>query len=123
MTRTTPPRPLDITEFFPDVRDHSATATRLHPRPGAPAATDSSVGGPVLWPADEPWPVCRDGDAHDLSELQTPAAVRRSRAIYAAAQSRADATGTRYALTEEELAQVPDLDFSEPHSSWTSRSP
>ncbi len=34
------------------------TATLLHPRSGAPTAHDSHVGGPMLWPADEPWPVC-----------------------------------------------------------------
>jgi hypothetical protein len=45
MTRTTPPRPVAITELFPELEEHSATATRLHPRPGAPTAADSSVGG------------------------------------------------------------------------------
>ncbi|MFF4810052.1 hypothetical protein ACFY03_17740 [Micromonospora chersina] len=115
MTRTTPPRPLDITELFPELREHSATATRLHPRPGTPTAADSSVGGPLLWPADEAWPVCTDGDAHYVFRLRTPATVRRSREIYAAAQARADATGTRYALTDEERAHLPRLDFSEPH--------
>ncbi|GAB3836850.1 hypothetical protein GCM10029963_77980 [Micromonospora andamanensis] len=116
MTRTTPPRPLDITELFPALREHAATATRLHPRPGTPTTADSSVGGPLLWPADEAWPVCTDGDAHYIFRLQTPSTVRRSREIYAAAQARADAAGTRYDLTDEERAQVPDLDFSEPHS-------
>lgn len=116
MIRTTPPRPLDITELFPELREHSATATRLHPRPGTPTAADSSVGGPLLWPADETWPVCTDGDAHYIFRLRTPSTIRRSREIYAAAQARADATGTRYALTDEERAQLPGLDFSEPHS-------
>ncbi|MEJ3749015.1 hypothetical protein WEI85_37830 [Actinomycetes bacterium KLBMP 9797] len=113
-TRTTPPRPLDITELFPELREHSATATRLHPRRGTPSVTDSSVGGPLLWPADEPWPVCMDGDDHDTVQLQTPAAVRRSREIYASAQARADATGTPYALTDEEQAELSDLDAAEP---------
>ncbi|WP_431727341.1 hypothetical protein [Verrucosispora sp. TAA-831] len=116
MTRTTPPRPLDVTELFPELREHSATATRLHPRPGTPTVGDSSVGGPLLWPAGEAWPVCTDGDAHYIFRLQTPSTVRRSREIYEAAQSRADATGTRYALTDEERTQLPGLDFSEPHS-------
>ncbi|MEH1163797.1 hypothetical protein V6V47_00255 [Micromonospora sp. CPCC 205539] len=113
MTRTTPPRPVDITALFPELRDHSTTATRLHPRPGKPTTADSSVGGPLLWPADEPWPVCLDGDAHDADQLSTPATVRRSREIYAAAQLRADTTGA-YELTAEERAVVPDYDFSEP---------
>nr|WP_203723015.1 hypothetical protein [Streptomyces coelicoflavus] len=41
------------------------TATRLHPRPGAPSPQDSSVGGPLLWPADEPWPHCDGPHAVD----------------------------------------------------------
>jgi hypothetical protein len=107
MTRTTPPRPLDITQLFPELREHSATATRLHPRPGAPTAADSSVGGPLLWPADEPWPVCTDGKAHYIDQLRTPAMVRRSREIYAAVRGRD--------FTVAERAQLPSLDFSEPH--------
>ncbi|GHJ42844.1 hypothetical protein Cs7R123_01860 [Catellatospora sp. TT07R-123] len=114
MTRTTPPRPVDIALLFPQLREHTATATRLHPRPGTPTAADSSVGGPLLWPADEPWPVCTDGDGHYVDQLMTPASVRRQREIYAAATARAAATGTRYALTDAELAELPDYDFSEP---------
>ncbi|MCX4962844.1 hypothetical protein [Streptomyces virginiae] len=56
--RTTPPRPLDVESLFPTLAAHRRTATRLHPRPGAPGPHDSHVGGPLLWPADEPWPVC-----------------------------------------------------------------
>ncbi|MFC6020104.1 hypothetical protein ACFP2T_28410 [Plantactinospora solaniradicis] len=114
MTRTTPPRPVDITKLFPELREHSTTATRLHPRPGTPTVADSSVGGPLLWPADEPWPVCTDGDTHYIFRLTTPATVRRSREIYAAAEARADATGARYDLTDEERAELPDYEFSEP---------
>jgi hypothetical protein len=48
MTRTTPPRRADIAAVLPELREHSLLATRLHPRPGAPAVADSSVGGPLL---------------------------------------------------------------------------
>ncbi|GLY93300.1 hypothetical protein [Actinoplanes sp. NBRC 103695] len=116
MVRTTPPRPLDVAALFPELRDHSTTATRLHPRPGAATPADSSVGGPLLWPADEPWPVCTDGRDHEVFDLLTPATVRLKRRIYAAAQARADATGVPYFLTDEERTQLPDLDFSEPTS-------
>ncbi|WP_415947920.1 hypothetical protein [Streptomyces sp. KLOTTS4A1] len=58
MSRTTPPRPLDVTALFPRLAPLARTATRLHPRPGSPSPHDSSVGGPLLWPADEPWPHC-----------------------------------------------------------------
>lgn len=54
MTRTTPPRPLDVTEAFPELAGFARTAFRLHPVPGNPTVHDSSVGGPPLWPADEP---------------------------------------------------------------------
>jgi hypothetical protein len=73
MSVTTPPRPVDVLDHFPELREHSATATRLHPRPGEPTAADSSVGGPLLWPADEPWPVCADGAAHDAGGPRVPA--------------------------------------------------
>ncbi|MFF6946562.1 hypothetical protein ACFZAS_41355, partial [Streptomyces lavendulae] len=43
--RTTPPRPLDVTAVFPRLAPLARTATRLHPRPGAPSVHDSSVGG------------------------------------------------------------------------------
>ncbi|QLE75271.1 hypothetical protein FGW37_30045 [Streptomyces rectiverticillatus] len=56
MSRTTPPRPVDITAVFPQPAPPARTATRLPPRAGAPSPHDSSVGGPLLRPADEPWP-------------------------------------------------------------------
>ncbi|MGA4863657.1 hypothetical protein ACPB9J_13515 [Streptomyces lavendulocolor] len=51
---TTPPRPFDISVLFPQLAPLARTATRLHPRPGSPTVHDSTVGGPLLWPADEP---------------------------------------------------------------------
>ncbi|MFE1827683.1 hypothetical protein [Streptomyces yangpuensis] len=64
MIFTTPPRPLDIEALFPGLAAHRATATRLHPRAGRPTARDSHVGGPMLWPADEPWPACDEDHRH-----------------------------------------------------------
>lgn len=58
MPRTTPPRPVDVEAAFPELARMRRAATRLHPRRGTPTAHDSSVGGPMLWPADEPWPMC-----------------------------------------------------------------
>ncbi|MEU0936362.1 DUF1963 domain-containing protein [Embleya sp. NPDC005971] len=60
MTRTTPPSPVDMGTWFPEVLPYAKTATRLHPRPAAVGVRDSSVGGPVLWPTDEPWPYCAE---------------------------------------------------------------
>jgi hypothetical protein len=110
----TPPRPIDIAQLFPELREHAATATRLHPRPGSPTAADSSVGGPLRWPAGEPWPMCA-GAEHYVHRLLTPATVRRQRRIYAAAKARAAATGVPYHLTDAERAETPAFDFSEPH--------
>jgi hypothetical protein len=63
MTRTTPPRPLDLEELFPALTRYARTATLLHPREGIPGVEDSSVGGPLLWPAAEPWPTCSEHDS------------------------------------------------------------
>ncbi|MFD8627899.1 hypothetical protein ACFV4E_29160 [Streptomyces hygroscopicus] len=51
-----PPRPIDVAAVSPQLAPLARTATRLHPRPGAPTWHDSSIGGPLLWPAEEPWP-------------------------------------------------------------------
>lgn len=56
MTPTTPSRSLDMAVEFPELADLARTTTRLHPYPGVPTIHDSSVGGPLLWPVDEPWP-------------------------------------------------------------------
>ncbi|WP_117214113.1 hypothetical protein [Allorhizocola rhizosphaerae] len=34
------------------------TATLLNPQEGEPTVHDSHIGGPLLWPADDPWPAC-----------------------------------------------------------------
>jgi hypothetical protein len=58
MTRTTPPRPHDLAGRFPELAQYAKPAVRLHPRQGEPGVHDSSIGGPLLWPLDEPWPTC-----------------------------------------------------------------
>ncbi|MEV0415166.1 hypothetical protein AB0I68_31335 [Streptomyces sp. NPDC050448] len=88
MTRTTPPRPLNAEQLFPKLSDFRGVTTRLHPRPGQPDPSASSVGGPLLWPADEPWPVCtephrrgrgyRIADIHRRRRLLTDAWARDS---------------------------------------------
>ncbi|BCY10079.1 hypothetical protein [Actinoplanes sp. L3-i22] len=106
MSRATPRRPLDIAALFPELREHAATATRLHPRPGVPTTADSSIGGPLLWPADEPWPVCKVGDGHYIHKLLRPVTVHRIREILANAEGRD--------FTSEERAEMPGWNFSEP---------
>ncbi len=56
--RQTPPRPVDVVGLVPGLAAWARDTVRLHPRRGAPSSTESSVGGPLLWPADEAWPVC-----------------------------------------------------------------
>ncbi|MER6255279.1 hypothetical protein ABT224_28410 [Streptomyces sp. NPDC001584] len=94
MTRTTPPRPLDVASEFPELAGRARTATRLHPRPGSPTVRDSSVGGPLLWPAGEAWPSC--SEEHDAPfPLNTPEEVRTLRRIRA-----------RDVRTDEDRAEV-----------------
>ncbi|WP_257231724.1 hypothetical protein [Streptomyces sp. Rer75] len=87
--RTTPPRPVDVPAVFPQLAPLARTATRLHPRPGSPSPQDSSVGGPLLWPADEPWPHCDGPHMWDqVNEILSPEDVRLRRRIRAAVASR-----------------------------------
>ncbi|KAB2348836.1 hypothetical protein [Actinomadura rudentiformis] len=103
MSLTTPPRPLDVVSLFPELAGTTRTATRLHPRPGEPTVHDSSVGGPLLWPADEPWPTCSDD--HDVHRLTTLEDVRTLRRILAEAWARPRPPRTNL-LTPDEQAIV-----------------
>ncbi|MBA9003079.1 DUF1963 domain-containing protein [Thermomonospora cellulosilytica] len=69
---TTPPKPVRIEQVFPELRSLARTTVRLHPRPGRPGTTESSLGGPLLWPADEPWPHCAEFDRHYAFERDLP---------------------------------------------------
>ncbi|WP_031154022.1 hypothetical protein [Streptomyces xanthophaeus] len=79
MTRTTPSRPVSVEAVFPELAAHRGRTTRLHPRPGQPGMRDSHVGGPILWSADEPWPVCREPHRRE-TEGYAPDEVRSARA-------------------------------------------
>ncbi|MFF4323209.1 hypothetical protein [Streptomyces sp. NPDC001568] len=88
-TPTTPPRPYDVTVIFPQLAPLARTATRLHPRRGTPSPQDSSIGGPLLWPAGEPWPHCEGPHVVDGSNLAlSPADVRLKRRIGTASRGR-----------------------------------
>ncbi|MFI0501952.1 hypothetical protein ACH3WN_03690 [Streptomyces albogriseolus] len=82
MTRTTPERPVDIEAVIPDLSEHRGVATRLHPRPGTTTPEQSSVGGPFLWPSDEPWPQCREPHKRRFGERLSE--VRLTRKLLAA---------------------------------------
>ncbi|MER7624532.1 hypothetical protein [Streptomyces sp. NPDC126503] len=77
--RTTPPRPYDVEALFPVLASapYRRTATRLHPRQGTPRPDRSSVGGPLLWPAGEPWPVCTATHPKATGHLLSDVRLRR----------------------------------------------
>ncbi|MGW0184641.1 hypothetical protein ACWDV7_02630 [Streptomyces sp. NPDC003362] len=102
MSRTTPPRPIDVEAALPELAVLRRTATRLHPRRGTPTAHDSSVGGPMLWPADDPWPVCTL--AHKRGSGHRYADVLRTREILEQAWRRDPRSGPN-AEEADELAR------------------
>ncbi|ANB09366.1 hypothetical protein SAM40697_5410 [Streptomyces ambofaciens] len=115
MSSTTPPRPFDVAALFPQLAPMARTATRLHPRAGSPSPHDSSVGGPLLWPADEPWPHC-DGP-HEWDQVNEPTSaedVRLLRRIQAAAASRADGVPGASGYTPQERAVIERINAGRP---------
>lgn len=106
-TRTTPTRPLDIERIFPELAAYRRTTTRLHPRPGNPGPRDSSIGGPLLWPRDEPWPMCTE--PHDRAHGHRMADVHRERRILAEAWTRTPAPGETAGPTDEERELLQSL--------------
>ncbi|MFE4457195.1 hypothetical protein ACFROC_07545 [Nocardia tengchongensis] len=58
MTRTSERPDVDLAEVVPGIDVYASPAVRLHPRPGQPEAWVSHIGGPLLWPAADPWPRC-----------------------------------------------------------------
>ena len=112
MTRTTAPRPVDVAAVLPQLAPLARTATRLHPRPGSPSAPDSSVGGPLLWPAGEPWPYCDGPHVPDgLTPLLSVEDVRVRRRIRAAAEIR---EGGAPRFTPEESAVLARINEGRP---------
>lgn len=111
-TRTTPPRPADIKAVFPELAFLARKATRLHPRPGPPEARDSSVGGPLLWPAAEPWPRC-EADHTSAGPLRRPADERAKRRILAAAWGRTR-VGEGLRFTDAERAELERASYEAP---------
>ncbi|WP_329219263.1 hypothetical protein OG352_22445 [Streptomyces sp. NBC_01485] len=115
MSFTTPPRPFDVTARFPQLAPLARTATRLHPRPGSPTSYDSSVGGPLLWPADEPWPHCEGPHEWDrVTPPLSPEDERQLRRNHAAVESRRHRDPQGPWATPEELAAEKRLTAARP---------
>ncbi|HEY9368739.1 hypothetical protein [Streptomyces sp.] len=109
MARTTPARAVDIARIFPELAPLARTTVRLHPRPGAPTADASSVGGPLLWPADEPWPTCPE-HAGPWHVGYVPAEVRACRSVLTAGWGRS--RDGRLSLTPQEREAVDRVGYT-----------
>ncbi|MGO4647599.1 hypothetical protein AB4305_21925 [Nocardia sp. 2YAB30] len=112
MARTTSPRPVDIASVFPDLASLVRQTVRLHPRPGQPTVQENSIGGPLLWPADEQWPVCAKAKEHGERMPLSLDDVRRLRALMEAAYLRDRASGD--AFNAELRARVAELTEGHP---------
>ena len=59
MRYTTPEPAYDVEALFPFLKGTAKMSTRLHPRPANDLPpTASKLGGSIIWPQDEPVPVC-----------------------------------------------------------------
>ncbi|MGW1546714.1 hypothetical protein [Streptomyces sp. NPDC002346] len=56
------PIPFEVESVFPELAGMARAVTLLYPRDGQPGPGDSSIGGPLLWSAGEPWPMCAEPD-------------------------------------------------------------
>ncbi|MDH6129956.1 hypothetical protein [Kitasatospora sp. GP82] len=65
----------EIVSRLPELAPYGRSAVRLHPERGEPTEQGSSVGGPLLWPSDEPWPMCSEPDDEEPSGLPAVAMV------------------------------------------------
>jgi hypothetical protein len=102
---------VDIAALFPEIAPLARTATRLHPRPGSPGVHDSSVGGPLLWPSDEPWPVCdKSHDREYPGNFTRLDAERQRRRVLAAAWGRIRRDDHRTDFLPEQRAELDRLD-------------
>lgn len=108
--RTTPPRPVDVAAAFPELAPLARAAIRLHPRAGSPSVFESSVGGPLLWPAEEPWPHC-ESTHRGSGVCQSPAEVRLKRRVRARLHH--DPHGPGYTPEEEAIKERNDAVFME----------
>lgn len=64
-----------IVAAVPGLAPYARPAVILEPTPGKPGVRESSIGGPLLWPADEPWPHCAVADEASDEEEPEPSAM------------------------------------------------
>ncbi|MFE6888165.1 DUF1963 domain-containing protein [Streptomyces sp. NPDC057694] len=58
MTQSFAGPPYDLDHLIPELAALGRRTTLLLPKSGSPGDKESSLGGPMLWPAGEPWPTC-----------------------------------------------------------------
>ncbi|WP_327350239.1 hypothetical protein OG772_36545 (plasmid) [Streptomyces sp. NBC_01321] len=56
------PIPFEVESVLPELAEMARAVTLLYARAGHPGPGDSSIGGPLLWPTGEPWPMCAEPD-------------------------------------------------------------
>ncbi|MFE3205233.1 hypothetical protein [Embleya sp. NPDC059237] len=90
---------------FPWLGDLARVAMLLNPASGVPDVGDSGVGGPLLWPAGEPWPQCSVGHWVYHRDPLSAAERREWQEMDEARKARArNGTGAHNVLTHEEAA-------------------
>jgi hypothetical protein len=75
MTRTPRPTVEAILAVLPELAPHARDAVILHPERAEPDCQNSSIGGPLLWPSDEPWPECSLPDVNSSAGVPATAMV------------------------------------------------
>ncbi|GCE02578.1 hypothetical protein EHYA_10355 [Embleya hyalina] len=90
---------------FPQLGDLARIAVLLNPTSGVPDAGDSGLGGPLSWPADEPWPQCAVGHWIHHRDPLSAAERREWQDMDEAREARArNGTGEHNVVTHEEAA-------------------
>ncbi|OKK22878.1 hypothetical protein AMK16_00705 [Streptomyces sp. CB00455] len=88
---------------IPDLAPYARRVTLLRPRSGRPTPLDSHVGGPLLWPADEPWPVCEGPHLVEVREKLSEADRETWQQIdRAMRERRAGRANAAYEITQAE---------------------
>ncbi|MEU7638956.1 hypothetical protein AB0C11_23115 [Streptomyces sp. NPDC039016] len=75
MTRTPRPSVEAILAALPELAPYARDAVVLHPEQAEPDHRSSSIGGPLLWPSDEPWPECSLPDENSEDGVPATAMV------------------------------------------------
>ncbi|PNE42936.1 hypothetical protein AOB60_04190 [Streptomyces noursei] len=87
MTHSSRPSTEAILTALPALAPYARDAVVLCPERGEPDPRNSSIGGPLLWPSDEPWPEC------SLPDVDSPDGAPATAMVPVAQIFRRDAPG------------------------------